>query len=164
MSYIFQRFALVLLTVDSQYIYPSTEGWIVDTACADYNKNYIAFDIVNSPDKCTAMCEIVIQQEQFTRPTVQKVGMCCGYKYFAGSNFHQCMLSIRDQVIPEQAAVNYHEVNLFMTKTVTPKCVSDDSVSDQNGKTCSTYYDFDSTDCGKYNSLDFDALTSCCGC
>lgn len=74
--------------------------------------------------------------------------MCCGYKYFAGSNFQQCMLTQTGQVIPDIDASNYHEVNMFMTQSVTPVCKSDDTITDSNGETCSSLYDDDSSACG----------------
>ena len=74
------------------------------------------------------------------------------------------MLTNRADTISDTEANNYHNVNLFMTKTVTPVCISDNSVADSNGKTCADLYDFDSSTCGQFDTDTFISIRDCCGC
>ena len=97
-------------TANARYYYPSSEGWLLNTTCADYSnyQNYKAFDIVDSPDDCTSMCQREIEKDEFTTPPAERQEMCCGYKYFAGSNFQQCMLTKFADVIEDIETYNYH--------------------------------------------------------
>ena len=45
-----------------------------------------------------------------------------------------------------------------------PVCISDDSVADVDGDTCSALYDNNPVGCGNYDSEDFIAARDCCGC
>ena len=43
-------------------------------------------------------------------------------------------------------------------------CVNDDSVTDRDGDTCSSYYDLDNSLCGIYDTEEFTAADACCAC
>ena len=74
------------------------------------------------------------------------------------------MLTSRAQTIPDTDATNYHHVNMFMTKEVLPVCKSDTTKKDSQGNTCTDAYDFDSSNCGKFDTELFNSSRDCCGC
>ena len=69
-------------------------------------------------------------------------------------------------VIAERDAVL--EVPKFMKSALTRRrlddCVNDDSTSDVDGDTCSSYYDNNPSDCGGWDDSDFTASVQCCAC
>ena len=74
--------------------------------------------------------------------------MCCGYKYFPTgasgiSGFQQCFLTAKSSTNPDIYSQDYRKQNLFLTQTIVPDCIDDNSIGDRDGDTCEGYYDFD---------------------
>lgn len=124
---------------------------------------------VSSPQECLSACEAELEKDKYTTPSAVRTPMCCGYKYFPTgasgiSGFHQCFLTGNDNTNPDIYSQDYRKQNMFMTQLVIPDCLDDNSLSDTEGDTCTSYYNFDNSACGLYDTFDFRADRQCCEC